>query len=164
MIVYIKNKLVSLGGSSIVKDSEGNNVFKVKGKVKIFSPTRKKKIYDMQGNKLYVVRNKFWKFFTTKVYIYKQKQKIATLKRVFTAGKKTFILENYSEDITITGTSILGEGFNILRNGEKIGNVRQEFTIVKDSYILQAVEDDIPFLVAVVIAIDNFKDSATSIN
>ena len=37
----VKNKLLSLGGSSTVKDESGNDIFKVKGK--IFSLTKKKK-------------------------------------------------------------------------------------------------------------------------
>ena len=45
MKIYVKNKLVSLGGSSTVKDANGNDIIKVKGK--FLSLTRKKKILDM---------------------------------------------------------------------------------------------------------------------
>ena len=44
MKVYIKNKFMSLGGSSTVVDQNKNPLFKVKGK--ILSITRKKKIKD----------------------------------------------------------------------------------------------------------------------
>ena len=58
----VKNKLLSLGGSSTVKDENGNDIFKVKGKV--FSLTKKKKIYNMEGKLLYVVKNKLINWWT----------------------------------------------------------------------------------------------------
>ena len=47
MIVIVRNKVFSLTGSSTVKDEAGKDVYRVKGKLRLFSPTRKKKIYDM---------------------------------------------------------------------------------------------------------------------
>lgn len=158
MIIYIKNKLMSFGGSSTVKDEQGKEILKVKGKLKLFSPTRKKRICDLQGNTLYMVRNKFWKFFTKTIYIYEQGQKVAQLKSKQTWGKKTFVIEGYNDDIVIQGRSYFDEGLSIIRNGEKIGSIKKNFTIIRDSFILEAEEADLPFLVAIVIALDNFAD------
>ena len=47
MKVYIKNKFMSLGGSSTVVDENKQPIYKVKGK--IISITKKKKIKDMSG-------------------------------------------------------------------------------------------------------------------
>ena len=63
MKLYIKNKFMSIGGSSSVVDQTGNEVYQIKGA--IFSPTRKKYVYGADGTLHYVVRNKFWKFFST---------------------------------------------------------------------------------------------------
>ena len=156
MIVYIKNKFFSWGGGSTVKASEGKQILKVKGKV--FSFTKKKNIYDMNGKKLYMVRNKFWKFIMPSVFIYEQGQKIARLKSVLSFGKKTFTLEGYGEEMEITGKSFFDAGLDVIRNGEKIGNICQKMAIVNDAFILEAEEKDMPFLIAVVIAIDNLKD------
>ena len=60
MQLFIKNKIVSVGGSSYVTDENGNRVYNVKGKV--FSLTRKKEIKDLEGNTLFKVRNKLWFF------------------------------------------------------------------------------------------------------
>lgn len=48
MKLFIKNKLTSIKGSSKVTNENNEEIFKVKGK--FFSISRKKKIYDMQGN------------------------------------------------------------------------------------------------------------------
>ena len=159
MIVYIKNKLMSLAGSSSVKDDQGNDVYKVKGKLKLFSPTRKKKICDMDGNVLYMVRNKFWHFWMPSVFIYEQGQKIAKVKSKLSWGKRTFIVEGYGADIKIEGQSFIGGGLDIIKDGVKVGNIRRNFTIIRDSYILEADEKEMPFMVALVIALDNFSDA-----
>ena len=55
MRFWVKNKIMTLGGSSFVTDEQGNKLLKIKGK--IFSPTHKKIVCDPSGNKLFVVRN-----------------------------------------------------------------------------------------------------------
>ena len=47
MKVYIKNKILSWGGGSDVLGEDKQVLYKVKGKV--FSPTRKKRIYDKKN-------------------------------------------------------------------------------------------------------------------
>lgn len=51
MKVFIKNKLVSIGGSSSVTDENGTDVFKVKGKA--VSVTRKKYVCDLEDKVLF---------------------------------------------------------------------------------------------------------------
>nr|MCR5113781.1 hypothetical protein [Acholeplasmatales bacterium] len=61
MELVIRNKWISLGGSSVVKDINENDVFFVKGK--IFSFTKKKFLEDMNHNLKFMIRNKFWRLF-----------------------------------------------------------------------------------------------------
>ena len=61
MKVFIKNKFFSIGGDSEVYNEEKKPIYKIDGK--FFSWTKKKKMYDMEGNLLYVIRNRFWNFF-----------------------------------------------------------------------------------------------------
>ena len=80
MQVSIRNKWVSLGGSSTVKDMDEKDVLFVKGK--IFSFTRKKFVQDLSGNTLFVVRNKFWRLFQRKAFVEKpDKTKVAMVRR-----------------------------------------------------------------------------------
>lgn len=156
MKVFIKNKLISLGGSSEVFDEEQKPIFKIKGKV--VSPTKKKFMYDMQGNLLYTIRNRFWNMFANKVFIYDaNNQKVATIKK----GKWSFS-QKYKIEDCVDSMEIQGKFFSrtsqIMRNGQQAGVIVRDFTIFNDAFTLEAEEKDIPFLTALVIAFDNIKD------
>ena len=91
MKLFIKNKVFSVGDGSKVLDENQNPVYRVK--VKEFSITRKKFIYDMQGNLLFTIRNKWFNWFVHKAYIYDaNKNKIATAKdKFFNVNKECFV-------------------------------------------------------------------------
>ena len=156
MKVYIKNKFWSIAGGSDVVDENKNPVYKVKGKV--FSITRKKYLCDMEGNRLYTIRNKWFNWFIHKAYIYdKDKHKIATVKdKWFNIDQKYFVT-GYKDEIKINGKffSLTAE---ILRNGEVIGTIRRQINFLIDAFELEAKEEDMSFLIALVIAIDNIQD------
>ena len=61
MKVYIKNRVFSLGQGSSVVDENKNALFDVKGRA--ISITRKKFLYDANGQLLYSIRNKWINFF-----------------------------------------------------------------------------------------------------
>ena len=156
MKVYIKNKIISWGGGSAVLDENKNEIYKVKGKV--FSPTRKKRVCDMQGNVLYTVRNKWFNWFIHSAYVYDaNKNKIARVKDKFFNIKHEFFVTGYQDEIKVEG-SFLSFTSSIIRNGEVIGTIRRQAFTILDSFELEAKEEDIPFLIALVIAIDNIVD------
>ena len=66
MKLYICNKIIGYGQSSVI-DEKGAPVFDVEAK--FFSITDKKFVCDLQGNKLYTIRNKFWKLFV-KIHLF----------------------------------------------------------------------------------------------
>ncbi len=162
MKVYIKNKVFSLGGGSKVLDENQQPIYKVKGRV--FSITRVKKIYDMQDNLLYKVRNKWFNWFVHKAYIYDaNKNKIATVKDKWLSFKGEFFIEGYQDEIKIGG-KFFALTSEILRNGEVIATIRRQMFSIKDSFELDAKNDeDVPFLIALVIAIDNICDNRSKI-
>ena len=161
MKVYIKNKFMSLGGSSTVVDENKNPLFKVKGK--ILSITRKKKIKDMSGKTLYTVRNKWLNFFAHKAFIYDEnKVKIATVKDKWINVKQEYFIEGMGDEIKIEG-GFFSLTCQILKNGEVIGTIRRKLDMWVDSFELEADEKDIPFLIALVIAIDNIVDKKSKV-
>ena len=119
MKVYIKNKFWSLGGGSSVVDENKQPIYNVKGR--FFSPTRVKWLCDLNGNKLYKIRNKWLNFFVHKAYIYDaNKTKIATVKdKWFNVNQEYFIL-GYKDEIKVEG-KFFGLNCQILKNGEVIG-------------------------------------------
>lgn len=154
MRVIIKNKFFSLGGSSSVKDEYGKDVFFVKGR--FLSPTRVKWVCDKDKNKLYKVRNKWFNFVNERAYVYEGKEKIARVKHPFFSGKK-FVVEGYKDEILIDG-DFFSPLSTITRNGNVVGTINREFSIVSDTFALEAEEEDMPFMIALVIAIDNIVD------
>jgi uncharacterized protein YxjI len=160
MKLIIKNKFFSLGGGSFVKDENDQNVFKVKGKM--ISPTHKKKIYSMNKEKKYIVRNKFFKLFKSTALIYDfQGNKIGALTNKDLDFKNEYVLHGASDDITISGNLLQFPNMKleITKNGNKIGTIIKQFTIVRDTYTVEVDDDtEAAFLVALVIAIDNILD------
>lgn len=157
MKLVVENKFFSLGGGSRVKAENGDEVYKVKGKV--FSPTHKKKIYDMQGNLLYVVRNKWFNWLHHTVFIYnadgEQIGKIS--KRKITVGND-FHLEDFVDEYKIAGR-IVGWKFRILKNDQEIGTITRNFTFHIDKFTLETDDvENAQLYVAMIVAVDNITD------
>lgn len=160
MQVFIRNKIFSLGGSSVVVTADKTPVYNVKGKV--FSPTRKKYVMDMNGNKLFVVRNKYFNWFVHKAYIYDAEgNKIATVKDKFFNTHKEYFVEGLKDNIRTEG-KFFSLSTTIYRNDIPIGRIDRQLTLIADAFCLEADERDIPFLIALVIAIDNIVDNRKS--
>lgn len=158
MKVIIKNKFFSLGGSSSVKDENGEDAFFVKGR--LFSTTHVKWVCDKNRKKLFKVRNKWFNFVNERAYVYEGNTKVARVKHPFFSGKK-FVVEGYKDEILIDG-NFFSLTSTITRNGKPIGTINRQITIVNDAFSLEAEEADMPFLIALVIAIDNIWDKISN--
>lgn len=157
MKVFIKNKLISIGGSSEVYNENQEVIYNVKGKV--FSPTKKKLMYDSNGNLLYVIRNKYWTFIYDSVFVYDANgNKVATIKKGKWSIKPVYKIIDSVDSLEIKG-KFFSRHAQILRNEQVVANMSKEFTIINDAFTLEAEEKDIPFFTALVIAFDNFRDN-----
>ncbi len=161
MQFYIKNKFITLGGNSYAEDEQKNKFFKIKGK--IISPTRKKKIYDMNGNLCYIVRNKFWRLLKTSTFIFdSNKNLVGMLSNGDFDFKRKFVLTDARDDIVISGNLIQFPNIKheITKNGQLIGTITKEFNMLRDTYRVDVNEEqDAALLCALVISIDNIYDS-----
>lgn len=162
MQLFIRNKWVSFGGSSVVKDVNENDYLKVKGKV--FTFTSKKFVTDLNDNLLYIVRNKFWKLFIHRAFVLdKEGNKVATVRRKFWSLHDRYFIDSSLGQLEITG-NILGFDYHIVLNGKEIGHISRRISL-RDSFVLDINDDvDIPFFVALVIAIDNIRDRKSDEN
>lgn len=160
MKYIIKNKIISWGAGSTVKDEAGKDLYFVKGNV--FTFTKKKYIRDMDKNNLYTVRNKFLFLLLPKVFICdKDGNKLMMIKKkkIF-SFKQNFEIVPLSEQAPkwdITG-DIIARHFSIVENGAEIAHVRKNFNLIKDSFWLETEDDRVPLLLAFVVAIDNYYD------
>ena len=162
MKVFIKNKLISIGGGSTVLNENQEPIFNVKGKV--FTFTKKKRIYDMQGNLLFTVRNRFWNSFADKVFVYDAEgSRVATIKKNRWSVNCDYEILDTADEMSIDGKFFSLQS-RIMKNGQTVATISREFTLVRDAFTLEAEEKDIPFFTALVIALDNMCDKKTKTN
>ncbi len=160
MIVHVKNKLVSLRGSSSVVNDNNEPVFYVKGK---WPSVRKRKfICNLENERLYEVRNKFWHFIYPSAFIFNaEKEKIAIVKKKVMTLKTQYFIEGTEHQYKIEGNWV-GWDLTVYRDDQEIGKINRNFDLFRDAFTIEANDEDIPFLIAVVIAIDNMADKARS--
>lgn len=155
MRVIFSNKLISLDDGSTVKDEQGNDLYQVKGKM--FSITRKKHLCDMNGEKIYMVRNKFWRApFRPSALVYDSEgEKVCKIiKPFFSLGYK---IKGADAEYEIQGKFF--KGFLIIKNGVQIGTMSRQGTwFSNDAFALDVPDDELEFCLALVIAIDNMND------
>ena len=157
MQLAIRNKWISLRGSSVVKNLEEKDVLKVQGK--FWTLTRKKFVQTLEGETKFIVRNRFWHFFAWRALILDpNKQVVATIRRkVFSFHDRYFINSDYG-NFEIKG-NILLFNYQILKDGQEIGHVARKISM-RDSYVLTIGDNEDPyFFVSLVIAIDNISDA-----
>lgn len=160
MELSIRNKWVSLRGSSVVQDLEGNDVLRVQGK--FFTFTRKKFVMDLNDNLKYTIRNKFWFLFRRKAMIYDAdgNEVVRLSRKVLSLHDHYFVTSNLGE-MEIVG-NIFQFNYKITLNGKEIGHIARKISL-RDSYVL-TIDDNFDYMlfVAMVIAIDNITDQRDS--
>lgn len=157
MEIAIRNKWITLGGSSVVKTLDGKDLLQVKGK--IFTWTRKKIIQDMDGNTLFIVRNKFWRLFVHRAFVMDPNNEVlCTVKKKFWAIRDKLLLENSQMGEIMIDGNMLGYNYHIYKDGVEVGHVARKISM-RDSYVLTINDDENwQFFVALVIALDNITD------
>lgn len=156
MKVFIKNRITLIASDSYVVNENNEPMFTVKGW--LHSPMEVKRIYDKYGVLLYTLRNRWLNLFSYKTYINDADGKrVATLKKGRFDLSKNYKILDTEEKIAIDG-NFPGRKYFITKNGKDIGTVSHDQMIFGDSYALSADEKDIPFLTALVIALDTLRE------
>ncbi len=102
MQLKIRNKWITLGGSSYITDMNDNQIYFVKGK--IFTFTHKKFFQDMNKNTLFIIRNKFWRLFTRRAFIMDaQGNRICRINKKWLSLRSKFWVDQYKDDIQFDG-------------------------------------------------------------
>lgn len=162
MELSIRNKWISLGGSSTVKDLNENDVLKIKGKV--FTLSNKKFVYDLEDNLLYTVRNKIFTVFARKAFVIdKDGNTLVKIRRKIFSMHDRYFVESSLGEMEICG-NILGFNYKITLNGKEIGHISRKISL-RDSFVLTIDDEfDYKLFVALVLAIDNITDSRNQQN
>ncbi len=157
MRYLIRNKWITLRGSSYVRDENENNLYKVQGRFWTF--TRKKIFQSLDGEPIYIIRNKFWKLFVYRAFIIdpKTNEIICTIRKKFWSLHDHYFIEtNKYKNLEIKG-NILGFDYHITLDGKEIGHISRKISL-RDSFVLDLDHPDAEFFLALVIAIDNITD------
>ena len=157
MDLLIRNKWITLRGSSVVKDLDEKDVMKVQGKFWTF--TAKKFVQTLDGKTKYMVRNKFWRLFAYRAFVFDENnERVAHIRRKIFSFHDRFFIDSKFGQIEIKG-NILCFDYHIFLEGKEIGHLGRRISL-RDSFVLHVEENDIDpyFLVALVIAIDNITD------
>lgn len=172
MELLVKNKLFT--SSSKVLNEKDEQVYKVKGSFasNVFSKKYKKKIMTMNKELLYVVCNKriHGPFKRAAIIYDANKKEIARVKQngAFKCG---YEIEGVEKKMEIVGSFTFGGGAQVMYGGKAIGKIvngnlkkstdKVVMTVgITDKYkITFDDKDDGPFLVAVIIAVDNIIDA-----
>jgi len=156
--LIISRQGLSPSGRTTIKDENGKTAYKVKASFFLFSPNRKKKIYDLDKNLVFVIRNKFWHWFYASTFIFNnQKEKIATVKQSFKMGKTAYVVEGYKEEISITG-NLMSLHLNITNGDKKLGTITAKFSVINTVMEVVAENDeDMPFIMALAMAVTNIR-------
>ena len=158
MDLLIRNKWISLRGSSVVKDLNEQDVYRVQGKFWTF--TAKKFIQTLDKETKYVVRNKFWRLFAYKAFVFDEKgERVAFLRRKIFSFHDRFFIDSKFGQLEIKG-NIFCFDYHVFLDGKEIGHVGRRISL-RDSFVLHIEEGtgiDPMFFLALVIAIDNITD------
>ena len=158
MKLYIANR-ISLRGSSDIVYEDGTTAFNVVGKT--FSMRRIKRIFDAEGTLLYVVKNRLFNFFAHKAFIYDANgSKLCTVKDKFFNTKQVY--STNGSPAYATSGKFFGLEVKLLRDEQQIGTIRRNIGVFADKYELETDAEEIAFLAAFVIAIDNIRDNRGS--
>lgn len=156
MELQIKNKWISIGGSSVVQDLNGNDVLKVKGKV--FTFTAKKFVTTLDDEVKFVVRRKFFRLFRRRAIVEDtNKNPIAKISRKVFSLHDRYFVESSLGQMEIIG-NIFQFNYKIIVNGKEVGHIARKISL-RDSFVL-TIEDGFDYMlfVALVIAIDIITD------
>ncbi len=161
MRLFIKNRVFSITGSSKVYNEAGEIEFIVKGSV--FSPRRKKKICTPGGEVLYVVKNKLLNFYTHRSWVFSPDgEKLAEVSNK--GFSISFQVDGYDDQINVQGHWF--QRAELFKNGIFCGYLNRSYQrasdLFRDAFELNVFDQDVPFWVALVIAIDNILDNKTN--
>lgn len=152
MILYIRQKLFSLGDRFTITDENGDGVFEVQGRV--FTIGAKLHLYDMNGNELYYVEQQLFRLLP-QYYIYEGGRQCAVVNKEFSLFQPRLNVSSSYGDIRIDG-DFFGMDFSLFLNGGLVGAISKEWLSFTDYYRLEIPDGaNAPFFCALVIAIDN---------
>ncbi|HOP71846.1 MAG TPA: LURP-one-related family protein [Thermoclostridium caenicola] len=152
MVLYIRQKVFTLGDKYHVYNENLQPVFTVQGR--LFSLGAKIHVYDMTGQELYFISQKLFRFLP-EYHIYTGDLLCAIIKKEFTFFRPRLSIQSQYGDYTIEG-NLFGMDFAIFLDGQPVGEIHKKWFSFGDSYELIVHDpNNAAFFSTLVIAIDH---------
>lgn len=149
---YIKQKIFSFRDRYFVYDQNEQPVYEVTGK--FFSLGAQLTISDLHGRELYLVKRKLLSLFGA-YEVYQGDVLCASIQRRATFFKPKLEVDSDYGHFDIQG-DVFNYDFSITKDGREVGNIQKKWFKLSDTYELSIANDEnAPFFIAIVIAIDN---------
>lgn len=158
MKLILKNKFLSPTGKSTIKTEKGVDAYKVKGS--FLNPVKTKKLYDLDGNLLYIVKNKFWTFFYHTAFIYNpDKELVCSVKKHQLSASRKYECEEFETPLYME-REFMSLTTTVYKDGKETATIRRPsfFAIVDTFEIETEDEENMPLYLALTLAIDNIGD------
>lgn len=152
--LFMKQKILSLGGKFTIKNTEQEDVYFIEGS--FMQVPKSFTIYDQSRTAVATITKKVFSFLPT-FYVEVDGQERAVIKKEF-----SFLKPRYS--IEIEGVEVRGNwlemNFEIYQDSQVVGRVQKEWFTFADSYKIDVQKDNLEkLIVALVVAIDYVKAS-----
>lgn len=151
MRYLIRQKIFSFGDNFTIRDEYEQDRYIVRGKVLSFGD--KLKLEDLNGNELFYIEQKLFKFLP-EYYIYAGGQQMAMVKKQLSFFTPKFIIDSVYGTYDMRG-NVFAYDFQIYKDGRIVAAISKKWFAFSDSYGVE-IEDgeDQAFLLALTIVID----------
>jgi uncharacterized protein YxjI len=147
----IKQKVLSLGDSFIIKDEYDNDRFTVRGKLLSFGS--KLRIYDLAGSEVVYIKQELFHLLP-RYNIFLKDNYAATVKKELSFLKSSFSIESTMGNYTMEG-EIFSHEFQILKDGREVAYVSKKWFSFSDTYGADIIDsENQEFMLSLVIVID----------
>jgi uncharacterized protein YxjI len=151
MRYLIRQRIFSFGDNFTIRDEYEQDRYIVRGKVLSFGD--KLKLEDLNGNELFYIEQKLFKFLP-EYHIYADGQQIATVKKQLSFFTPKFIIDSVYGSYDMQG-NIFAYDFQIYKDGRIVASVSKKWFAFSDSYGVEIDDsEDQAFLLTLTIVID----------
>ncbi len=153
----LKRKIVSIGGDSMIKDAQGQDVYLVDGAA--ISIGRRLAIKDMQGRELATIHQKPIALRPTFDISINNGTNAKVTKKMLSLRDQLKIAVDGSSDLEAHG-NFLHHEYDIARSGREVAHVTKKYIALTDSYTIDIDDDqDQVLLLACAVVIDEILES-----
>ncbi|MEG1499473.1 MAG: LURP-one-related family protein [Clostridia bacterium] len=165
MKVYLKQKFITLWhGAFYVKDENDKSLFEIKNTKTVWF---KLMVRDMEGNEFFMVKKRYFRFFSRFDICTPKGKLLFIIKRKFSFFTKKYkIIDKTKKDVVMTlNGDVWAWNFTLKCGEDAVAHFKKKLIAFVDTYEVDVVDDkSVPFAIAVMIALDGCHHSSSSNN